>query len=272
MIGLLWLGRRFLNFNNRFLAYANEAVLPFYILHQTVIFIVGFFVIQWSSGIATKYLMITIVSFAVIMAIYEILIKRVSIVRSLFGMKVKNESRNRQTALSVVAGLCFVLVMALVVVSLNTVNMSPPPAEPGLYVNDDFGFQLTYPTSMSQQGELTTYVLFHIQHPEKAQYLKIRKNAIAANQPLDPQAGNKWIRRIMRNLGIKNPEVLSTELLVTPDGTEALHAAVKFQTDTVPLVGTYVFFDKNGKRFFVAGYNDDGFEPLEQIVKSLTFK
>ncbi len=273
IIGLLGLGRRFLNFNNKFLAYANEAVLPFYILHHTVIYIVGFFIIQWSSSIGTKYLTIAIVSFAIIMAIYEIVIKRVSVVRSLFGMKVKNESRNRQTALSVVAGLCFVLVMALTVVSSNRVNMSPPAAEPGLYVNDEFGFQLAFPTSMSQQGELTAHdVIFHIKHPQKTQYLKIRKHAISANQPLDPQAGEKWIRRIMRNLDIKDPEVLSTELLATPDGTNALYATVKFQTETLPLVGTYVFFDKNGKRLFVAGYSDDGFEPLEPIVKSLKFR
>jgi len=51
-----------------------------------------------------------------------------------------------------------------------------------------------------------------------------------------------------------------------------LYATIKFKTRTLSLVGTYTFLDKNGKRLFIAGYNDDGFEPLEQIMKSLTFK
>jgi uncharacterized protein VirK/YbjX len=51
-----------------------------------------------------------------------------------------------------------------------------------------------------------------------------------------------------------------------------LYAAIQFETKTQALVGTYAFVDKNGKRLFIAGYNDDGFEPLEQTIKSLTFK
>ena len=76
----------------------------------------------------------------------------------------------------------------------------------------------------------------------------------------------------MISLGMKNPEVLSTEVFTTPDGTKALYAAIKFETKTYSLVGAFAFADKNGKRFFIAGYNDDGFEPLEQIMKSLTFR
>jgi len=87
IIGLLGLGRRFLNFNNKFLAYANEAVLPFYILHHTVIYIIGFYIIQWSSNIGSKFIIISITSFTIIMAIYEILIRRINLLRFLFGMK-----------------------------------------------------------------------------------------------------------------------------------------------------------------------------------------
>jgi hypothetical protein len=48
ILGLLGLGRRFLNVNNTFLSYVNQAVLPFYILHHTVIYIIGYFVIvEW---------------------------------------------------------------------------------------------------------------------------------------------------------------------------------------------------------------------------------
>ena len=273
IIGLLGLGHRFLNFNNKFLAYGNEGVLPFYIMHHTVIYIIGYYVIQWSGNIGSKFLIISITSFTIIMAIYEILIRRFNLLRFLFGMKIKINSRIWQTVLYVMSGLSFVLVIALVVVSLKAENMSPLPTKPGLYVNEEFGFQLTFPKSMNKQGKLTSSdMLFHIKHPEKIMFLKIRKNVIPADQPLDPQAGKKWIKMIMRNLGMKNPEILSTEIFTTPDGTKALYAAIKFKTKTDSLVGGFAFTNKNGKRLFIAGYNDDGFEPLEQIRKSLTFK
>lgn len=91
IICLLGLGRRFLNFSNRFLVYANEAVLPFYILHQTALLIIGFFVIQWSITISTKYIIITNSSFIVTMIIYELLVRRVNVLRFLFGLKFKKK-------------------------------------------------------------------------------------------------------------------------------------------------------------------------------------
>ena len=95
IIGLLGLGRRFLNFNNKFLAYGNEAVLPFYILHHTIIYIIGYNVIQWSGNIGSKFTIISIASFAIIMSIYEILIRRINLVRFLFGMKLNKSSATR---------------------------------------------------------------------------------------------------------------------------------------------------------------------------------
>jgi hypothetical protein len=273
IIGLLGLGHRFLNFNNKFLTYGNEGVLPFYIMHHSVIYIIGYYIIQWSGNIGSKFLIISITSFAIIMLIYEILIRRFSLLRFLFGMKTDINSRIWQTVFYVITGLSFVLVMFLLIVSLKVENMSPLPTKPGLYINEEFGFQLTFPVSMNEQGGLTSNdMLFHIKHPKKTMFLKIRKNVIPANQPLDPQAGKEWIKSIMISLGMKNPEVLSTEVLTTPDGTKALYAAIKFKTKTQSLVGVFAFVDKNKERLFIAGYNDNGFKPLEQIIKSLTFK
>ncbi|MGA2158244.1 MAG: acyltransferase [Dehalococcoidia bacterium] len=89
ILTILGYARRYLNFSNRFLAYANEAALPFYIFHLTVIVAVGFFVVQWNIGIWAKYLLITVFSFAVIVLIYEFIIKRVNAIRFLFGMRSK---------------------------------------------------------------------------------------------------------------------------------------------------------------------------------------
>ena len=66
------------NFKNKFLAYAREAVLPFYILHQTVIITVGFYVIRWKLSPAVKYLITVPVSFILIIALYDLLIRRIN--------------------------------------------------------------------------------------------------------------------------------------------------------------------------------------------------
>lgn len=87
LLAILGLGQRYFNFNNNFLVYTSEASLPFYILHQTVIVVVGFFLIEWPLGVLPKYLILAATSFAVIMTTYELLIKRFNPLRFLFGLK-----------------------------------------------------------------------------------------------------------------------------------------------------------------------------------------
>ena len=91
LLAILGLGSRYLERNNRFLAYANEAVLPFYVLHQTIIISIGFYVVQWSAGIGLKYLVISATSFVAIMVIYELLVRRINVLRFLFGMRLRRK-------------------------------------------------------------------------------------------------------------------------------------------------------------------------------------
>jgi peptidoglycan/LPS O-acetylase OafA/YrhL len=70
-----------------FLKYANEAVLPFYILHQTVLLLIGYVVVQWALPDLAKWAIIFVSSFIAILAIYEYLVRRVNILRFLFGMR-----------------------------------------------------------------------------------------------------------------------------------------------------------------------------------------
>jgi hypothetical protein len=86
---LLGFVRRYLTFTNPFLSYANEAVLPFYILHQPVILSVGFLVANWAIPAIGKYFFMLVCSFIVIMLIYEFLVRRFNVMRFLFGMKIK---------------------------------------------------------------------------------------------------------------------------------------------------------------------------------------
>jgi peptidoglycan/LPS O-acetylase OafA/YrhL len=92
-IALLGYGQRFLSFGNRTLRYVSEATYPFYLLHQTVIVIVAYFVIRWQAGVAVKYGVIAISSLAATLLVYDLLVKRVGILRVLLGMKPRAASR-----------------------------------------------------------------------------------------------------------------------------------------------------------------------------------
>jgi hypothetical protein len=92
VVFMLSLGAKYLNFKNRVLTYANEAVLPFYIFHQTIILSVGWFVLPWNIGILPKYLIIAVVSFSVIIILYELFVRRINIVRFFFGMRPRKTS------------------------------------------------------------------------------------------------------------------------------------------------------------------------------------
>jgi hypothetical protein len=64
-------------------------VLPFYILHQTVIVIVGNYLATWEQKVMVKYLVLSTLSFIAIIAVYELLIKRLKVFRFIFGMKAQ---------------------------------------------------------------------------------------------------------------------------------------------------------------------------------------
>jgi hypothetical protein len=80
-------GLRWLDFSNRWLRYGQEAILPFFVLHQPVIIVIAFFVVQWPADIAVKLPVVVVSSFVVAVGLYELIIKRIGLLRSVFGMK-----------------------------------------------------------------------------------------------------------------------------------------------------------------------------------------
>ena len=87
LFAILGFGSRYLDFNNRVLKYAGEAVLPFYVLHQSVIIVIGYFIIDWTAPVILQYLFLASASFITIMALYELCVRRVNALRFLFGLK-----------------------------------------------------------------------------------------------------------------------------------------------------------------------------------------
>jgi hypothetical protein len=85
----LYLGMRYLNFSNDFLNYWQEAILPFFLIHQPIIIIIAFYVVQWHTAVFMKIIIVVVGSFVITISIYELFIKRINVSRRLFGMKPK---------------------------------------------------------------------------------------------------------------------------------------------------------------------------------------
>lgn len=84
---MLFLGDKYLDFTNRTLKYASEASMPFYILHQPIIIVIGYFIYSIDWPIPLKIIVLVSLSFALIMCIYHFMIRRVNYLRLLFGLK-----------------------------------------------------------------------------------------------------------------------------------------------------------------------------------------
>jgi surface polysaccharide O-acyltransferase-like enzyme len=83
----LFIGMRFLNFSNRLLRYGQKAIVPFFVVHQPVIIVIAYFVVQWNAALVPKLLIVVIGSFAASLALYQLVIRRVGVLRVTFGMK-----------------------------------------------------------------------------------------------------------------------------------------------------------------------------------------
>jgi peptidoglycan/LPS O-acetylase OafA/YrhL len=76
--------------------YANEAVLPFYLLHEPVIVAAAWLIVRWHAPIPAKYAALVIVSFAATLGLYQTLIRRFRVTRLLFGMKPPSNPERQQ--------------------------------------------------------------------------------------------------------------------------------------------------------------------------------
>jgi hypothetical protein len=91
VVAILGFGRKHLSFNHKFLETSNELVLPFYVLHQSVIVAIAFYVVSLDLIVIEKFLIIVLASFPIIVALlYPI--SKINLLRFLFGMRMKNRS------------------------------------------------------------------------------------------------------------------------------------------------------------------------------------
>ena len=76
------------NFKHSILIPANVSILPIYILHQTLIIVFGFYIVDLEVNLYLKFLIITVTAIPAAVLLYKI-IQTNTILRFLFGLKKK---------------------------------------------------------------------------------------------------------------------------------------------------------------------------------------
>jgi glucan biosynthesis protein C len=80
---------KYLNQESSIIKYRNKAVYPFYILHQTITVICGYYLINAPMHYSWKMIIMIVVTFLGAWIIYEFIILRIPFLQPLFGVKRK---------------------------------------------------------------------------------------------------------------------------------------------------------------------------------------
>ena len=86
IVAIIGFGRKYLNRGGKVLDYLNKACFPVYILHQTIIVIVAYYLLNYTLPIYVSILIIIGSSILITFGIYEIL-RRIKITKYLIGVK-----------------------------------------------------------------------------------------------------------------------------------------------------------------------------------------
>jgi len=128
LFAILGFGMRFLAFDRPILRYANEGVLPFFILHQTVLLGIGYFIMTWEIHAVLKWALVFTISFIIIMTLYTFLVKKFELFRFLFGMKTTHPFFNifRKRSALIILHVLFVGLIVFAATGASR-NRSPMP-------------------------------------------------------------------------------------------------------------------------------------------------
>lgn len=85
--------KRYFNRNSILRKLANEAIYPFYLLHQPVIVVIGYFTVHLDVAVIWKVIIVLFSSFILSASIYWFLIRPYNLFRVIFGMKKLDKTR-----------------------------------------------------------------------------------------------------------------------------------------------------------------------------------
>lgn len=128
LFAILGFGIRFLSFDRPILRYTNEGVLPFFILHQTVLLSIGYFIMTRGIHDVLKWVIVFTSSFIIIMTLYTLLIKKFELLRFLFGMKTTHPFFDifRKRGVLIILHVLYLSLIVFAVIGASR-NRSPMP-------------------------------------------------------------------------------------------------------------------------------------------------
>ncbi len=92
VLALLGYAHTHLNVRRSWLARANEAAFPVYVVHQTVLVGAAFFIVRLHLPLSFKYLLVVLATFAGSLATYAV-VQAVNPLRVLFGLHPQAKRR-----------------------------------------------------------------------------------------------------------------------------------------------------------------------------------
>lgn len=92
-IGLTFLAfaKKYVNVDSAWRKQLNQAIYPIYLLHQPILIVMAYFVIQLHVSILLKALLITLSTLCIVWAVYRFLILPFNAARVIFGLKKKDK-------------------------------------------------------------------------------------------------------------------------------------------------------------------------------------
>ena len=90
IVALLSIAQRYLNTPSLILSYLNKAVFSWYILHQTLIVMIGYWLTRQSLSFFNEFVLLTLSTYLACYLLHEYIIRRQKWVRPLFGMKLNS--------------------------------------------------------------------------------------------------------------------------------------------------------------------------------------
>ena len=96
IFGVFGIGYCYLNKPSALLSYLSQAAYPVYIIHMFVLYTGALLILPLEIHPLLKFIGITLFTFIVCFIIYEYIIKRINILRPLFGLKWKFNTEEKK--------------------------------------------------------------------------------------------------------------------------------------------------------------------------------
>jgi glucan biosynthesis protein C len=96
-------GYKYLNRSGKALRYLSQAAYPVYIVHMIFLFLTSLLIFPLDIDVHVKFIFVLIFTFTGCFAFYELIIRRVNIIRPLFGLKYETKIYKKQRTLTAVS-------------------------------------------------------------------------------------------------------------------------------------------------------------------------